>query len=1108
MARSRVTRRLTALGAATGLLCVAGLASAGVAAALPGDPTAATSVSPDAVSNAGSSVTSLTINGSGFNMLTNTVTLRPTITGAVEVQDIAGTVDKTNSTSTALLVTAPLSDVAPEPYDVIVATSSLPGSGFVTCAKCLTVTNPGRPTVSGVAVSGGGGYIAISGTNFAQGAQVSFLKPDLSVDAELSFVAGHADSNGNHVSGYASATSINGQTSHGANVAAGRHLLKVTNLDGQGSTQPVEFWQPKLTTTTPLTLGQGATSVPVSVAGSGIRAGSKLALSQYVSTNAVTGASSTTTDVTVGTATVSSRSDSITAPVSVSTAGGPQARTVSVTGPDGGFDSQPSLTVTAAPNPSGGLDVTAFGQGAQSVPVTVTGSGLQTNVVFSGGSGVVFAPAAVSSDGKTATTTVTVAPDATVGAVDTLTATNPDHGVGTLTGDGTPVLSPYPFTIDPGPVVTDLNPAGLAPGQSKTITLTGTGFDSNGMTLTASDGVSFSNVAVASATTASATLTAAADAPAGIRDVVVTNTADKGRYLCRQCVGVDSLALDSHTTSAANTNTQETIGFTALSGTLTNGRFVLHKTGSPAYQPDLTGTSAAVAPDGKTATATFDLSNAAPGRYNAVVTTAGGALFCTGCFTITGTDFTLAASNPLTPATGGQGAHQFPITVHGSNFARGEKITIAGTTVSDTSFVNPTLLTATITIGQSATVGQVDVTVASSDHNFSHTLTKGYTIVAAPTLSSVKTDAPDQTSLGQGARNAVVHLVGSGFTAGRVNITGTGLTVTTTPVDATHLTAAVTVAPDAPTGGRDVTVTNADNGGTSTPLAAAIVITPKPVVNQISPATLLAGKTATMTLSGAALQSDTTVVNSTGITFSNSKTAADGNSIVTTIAVAANAAAGVRHLAVTNSDGGTGSCTCDFTVVVPTRLSSVLPARTISGTAVTVSGTLINSNTGAAVSNARVLLTFKPAVGAASTRAAVTNTSGRWSIPFRPTYSTTTTVSYPGDSSHTAAAAVSRTIAVATRVAVTSPKPGASSPARSVLVVKGGTSPNKAGLTAYLYRIVNGKKQLLARARIASNGSYALAVKLAKGGYTLQVGVQQGRGNTFGNSPRFSHRRT
>ena len=73
----------------------------------------------------------------------------------------------------------------------------------------------------------------------------------------------------------------------------------------------------------------------------------------------------------------------------------------------------------------------------------------------------------------------------------------------------------------------------------------------------------------------------------------------------------------------------------------------------------------------------------------------------------------------------------------------------------------------------------------------------------------------------------------------------------------------------------------------------------------------------------------------------------------------------------------------------------------------------------------------------------------------------------------------------------------------ATLVVSGAVGPNKAGRTLVLYRVTSTGLQALASARIATDSTYRFSVRLARGSYTLQVGLGATPGNAAGAS-RFS----
>src|SRR4051794_23046028 len=105
MQLARTVRRFTAVLGATALVTASGVASRLWA----GDPGAATpaGITPSVITNNTSGATTFTIVGSGFNQLLDSVSLVPTVVNyANETKAISAPVDKANSSSTKLIVTA------------------------------------------------------------------------------------------------------------------------------------------------------------------------------------------------------------------------------------------------------------------------------------------------------------------------------------------------------------------------------------------------------------------------------------------------------------------------------------------------------------------------------------------------------------------------------------------------------------------------------------------------------------------------------------------------------------------------------------------------------------------------------------------------------------------------------------------------------------------------------------------------------------------------------------------------------------------------------------------------------------------------------------------
>ncbi len=960
-------RRSVAVAAATALLTTGGIAGgllSSAALAAPGDPVV-TSATPAAANNTAS--VPVTINGSSFVPTSDYVLFAPTFTAAVALDGLTANPDTTTSTATALKIVVPATLAGPGDYDVYVK-RKVPGGADISstkCAKCFTITSNGPPSVSGSVPGASTGTtdrgplaLDINGSFFAKGAFVSFLKTDGTKDAGLTFSPG--DPNNTATQGYIADNLIRGNYDNttGTPFTPGKHMLKVVNTDGQtGGTG--EFWQPTFagSAVSPNTLGQGAQSRTVTVTGQGIRQGSRLGIQTLNTSGAA--------DVTVGTATVSADGTTISAPVSVTSGASTAARSVTVSGPDGGaFTVAGAFHVATGPTVTS-MNTTALGQGA-SVDVTINGTGFATGSTTSTRPVFTFSGTGVTGVTKSATATaavvtMTVLSDATPGGR-TVTVTNPDGGSSTLGQD--PVQMTYPLTIDAGPVATSVSPASSPAGTTKNVVIQGTGFDAtNGMTVmfavppaTGASRTSDPTMSVGAVTvtagasgakdTATFTVTIAAGAPSGLRDIVLTNTGDFGSYVCAGCFGIDSLSVSP--TAASNTAAIR-LTFTR-SGLVAGSSVELVRAGDPSYQPHLKGSAPTVTSTGMSAL--LDLTNAAPGPYNAIVTSGSATYSCSSCFTVTGSTPTLSS---LSPNSGGQGAVNRAVTLTGSSFSRGEQVTIAGLKVHDVTFVSPTQLTAQIDIPAGTATGAKDVKVTNADGQGTSTLTGGYTVNVAPTVTTVS-----PASLGQGAKQQNITVTGPGFVTGATGQPsstvdfGPGITVTkvvvtqgtatlppplgTDPDDT--LVATVDIAEGAATTLRDVKVTNPD-GGVGT-LVKGFTVNPGPKVTGIAPTALVPGapaKTLTITGTGFSTTSGKTAVPTiAGVTLSNPTVAPDGKTITVTGVVSSGTAKGLTDVVVTNpTDQGVGTCASCFVVASPPGAPRNVAAQLTSAGSVLVS---------------------------------------------------------------------------------------------------------------------------------------------------------------------------
>jgi hypothetical protein len=166
-------------------------------------------------------------------------------------------------------------------------------------------------------------------------------------------------------------------------------------------------------------------------------------------------------------------------------------------------------TITAAKVTVTKFSPTPLGRGASGIAVTVTGTGFVTGAKVAV-AGITFSSVSVV-NATTITAKAKVASTAAVGAA-TVTLTD-SAGSGSCTTC---------LTIVAAPTVKSITPSSVAPGTSKSATITGTGYTS-GAKVTGPTGVTFSKIKVVSSTKITATMTVASSAKAG-KDLSVTVT--------------------------------------------------------------------------------------------------------------------------------------------------------------------------------------------------------------------------------------------------------------------------------------------------------------------------------------------------------------------------------------------------------------------------------------------------------------------------------------------------------------------------------------------------------------------------------------------------------
>jgi hypothetical protein len=256
----------------------------------------------------------------------------------------------------------------------------------------------------------------------------------------------------------------------------------------------------------------------------------------------------------------------------------------------------------------------------------------------------------------------------------------------------------------------------------------------------------------------------------------------------------------------------------------------------------------------------------------------------------------------------GPGA-QRTVILSGANFQAGVKVTVPATGVAVTSVnrIDATAISVGLSTAFAASAGARDMVITNVSDGGSTVCSGCLVVTAGPVVSEISPSV-----LGGGALTTVT-VTGANFDSGaRLSIAGTGVAVVSqTRLDDTQLVATLSIAGAATAGGRVISVVNGDGGRGS--CATCFAVSAAPAVTGITPAALVRGATAQVTITGTNFAPGATVGLSTGVTVSD-VTVVDGSTITATVSVSATTGAGSRTVLVTNPDYGKGSCAGCFAV--------------------------------------------------------------------------------------------------------------------------------------------------------------------------------------------------
>jgi hypothetical protein len=458
---------------------------------------------------------------------------------------------------------------------------------------------------------------------------------------------------------------------------------------------------------------------------------------------------------------------------------------------------------------------------------------------------------------------------------------------------------------EPAPVVISVDPNYGNQGETMSVTIEGGNFDTATSVDFGAD-ISVDNFTVNGQTEIFANITIDSDAVSGPRDVTVTNP-----YGTRALEGGFTVSFGTVTGVNPNSGDRGETIEVVISGTNMGAA-----TGLSFGFGIAVDTLTIDSPTQITTQITI-AADAMPGPRNVSVMTPGYTAVLTGGFTVVAAEPTTEIEE-VSPASGTQ-SQTLDVTITGTNLLGASEVTFgAGITVNSFLVDSSTQITASITIGETATLGARNVVVTTAGGPA--TLEDGFAVVAAePTISEISPDTGiqgetlDVTITGTNLNDATVSF-GAGIT---VNSYGTG--------SATQIVVNVTIDPAATMGARDVVVTTA--GGPATLGDGFSVIAAEPTLTGITPASGEQGETLDVSITGACLNHADAVSFGDGITVNHYSTD-NTTEIVVNISIAATATPGVRDLQVTTA-GGTAALADAFTVTTPP--TPPIPAPSIAG---------------------------------------------------------------------------------------------------------------------------------------------------------------------------------
>lgn len=634
-------------------------------------------------------------------------------------------------------------------------------------------------------------------------------------------------------------------------------------------------------------------------------------------------------NITVSSCTFNSATQ-LTARITVAPTAPTDAQNVTITNPDaqsaslaGGF------TITQAPAPSiSGINVTSANQGT-SAAVVISGANFQAGASCSFGSGITVNSCAFNSATQL-TASISVAFNATVGTR-TVTVTNVDTQSASLPNAFTVNQAPPP----PPPTLTSINPTSGVPGNTLSVTMTGTNFIS-GATCSFGAGITVNSCTFNSAIQLTANITMPLGIGSGSRNVTVTNPDTQTSTLSNGFFVNGPIHIDFN---YPDRNTLLSNGWSYIATTAGGGTRNTEQSGALAVSYDQTahpGTIRIPLGSGEL----WQAENSSQNMLNRFLPSNWSTL-----------RLKIASYNPVANfqqvgfliyqdddnyidlsrmfGSGTQNVEMFQEKAQNTTEVNRVQLNNTGNLILRIDRSGSTYSGSYSTDGGVTFIALGSTTVSLSNpkmaiqvgSNLGSTITADLAWVeivqpaglAAPTVTSLS-----PSSAIQGA-TLNVTVAGANFQNGAYCSFGSGITVNSCAFNSsTQLTANVTIAPGATVGKNSVTVTNPDLQ-TAT-LANGFTINqapppPPPTLSSLNPASGFQGTTFTVNLNGSNFLSGATCSFGTGITV-NSCTFNSSTQLAANITVSATAPTGTSSVTVTNPGGQTSTLANSFTVSI------------------------------------------------------------------------------------------------------------------------------------------------------------------------------------------------